>query len=724
MKRFLSILVVFASLGALAQEEEPGHLHGPDGRHIVAPQTSGSAQTFILSHHDMRIEGPDGKVIVGCKVDSTIYRKGNPEDVVHVEHNAYEPENEVYGSHMTYKEPGEYVLRQAVTLPDGKKVGVEFPVYVPSVTSPEAEDAHEHGPNYPLILGGVVGGVVLLFGAYRLGQKSGRNVVASLAFLVVGGAALAGLAQAQDEEGHLHGPDGRHLVAPDAARSAGPMLKAYPAANRGESAEKVVDGIRFVLSIENEEMTPDPDLVAIGQEQAGLIGLKTAPIQFSELAGGLQTTGQVAADPNGLVVVNARASGRIVRLSALPGASVARGTTLAVIESPELGEAQADYGRANAEVAQADAAVKIAQSEVAAAETRFAVAQSTLKRQRQLAATGAFTSPSLESARSSVSRSERDVAAAETSVRSLELRVRRLEQGTASGVVARRELDAALAELDTARSHQADARRQLLLAHETLAREESIATQGLRNAKEVELAQSEVDLARLALTSSQNGLLQARTNLDRAQEMIRVARDRIALLGGRVGGGYQVEVKAPISGEVKRRSASVGQTVPVGQELYEILNAEVVWVLSDVYEADLSKVRIGQRAEIVADALPGRPYVGEVEAVDNQIDGQTRTAKFRIIVANPDRQLKQNMFVRVHLGTGGLGRMLVPTAAVQSSGGVNVVFVEEVHGTYRRTVVQTGGTLGDRTIVKGGLDSSKRVVTDGAYQLVGMVGAR
>ncbi|MBV6457322.1 MAG: Multidrug resistance protein MdtA [Fimbriimonadaceae bacterium] len=725
MKRFVSIVVICASVGVFAQEEEPGHMHGPDGRHIVAPQASGGSQKFILSHHDMRIEGADGKIILGCKVDSTIYRKGDPKDVIHTEHNAYEPENEVYGSHMTYKEPGEYVISQAVTLPDGKKTSVEFPVYVPAISAAATEAEHEHGPNYPLIIGGIVGGLLLLLGVYKLGQKNSRIAGAGLALLILAGGSLAQFAQAQQEEaGHMHGPDGRHIVAPDAAKSAGPMLKAYPASNQGESAEKVVDGIKFVLSIENEEMTPDPDLVAIGQEQANLIGLKTASVQLSSTAGGLQTTGQVSANPNGMVVVNARASGRILSLGALPGTTVSRGTTLAVIESPELGEAQAAYKRAVAEVVQANASVKIAQSGITAAETRLNVAQRTSVRQRQLAATGAFASPSLEAAKSALSKAEKDVSAAETSVRSLEVRVRQLEQGVASGVVARRELEAARAELETAKSGQTDAQRQLRLANEALAREESITAKGLRNAKEVDLAQSEVDIARSVLASSRNGLLQARADLSRAQSMVRVARDQIALLGGGAGGGNRVVITAPISGEVERRSVSAGQTVAVGQELYELLNADVVWVLSDVYEADIPKVRIGQKVEVVADALPGRTYPGEVAFVHNEVDEKTRTTKVRIVVGNPGERLKQNMFVRVQLGTGGRGQTLVPTAAVQTTGGVSVVFVEEVHGTYRRTVVQTGGTLGDRTIVLSGLEPGKKVVTDGAYQLAGMAGAR
>lgn len=724
MKRTLSILILCASVGAFAQEEEPGHLHGADGRHIVAPQASGGTHTFILSHHDMRIEGTDGKTIIGSKVDSTIYRKGNPKDIIHTEHNAYEPENEVYGSHLTYKEPGEYVLSQAVTLPDGKKLAVDFPVYVPAITG--TTDETTHSPNYLLIVGVILGGLMVLFVVYRLGQKNARIGGATLlAISVLGGASISNLAWAQeDEAGHMHGADGRHIVAPDATKSAGPMLKAYPAPNEGLSAEKTVDGIKFALEIENEEMAPDLDLIAIGTEKAKLIGLQVAPVQLSSLGGGLQTTGRISANPNGMVIINARASGRVISLGALPGTSVRRGQTLAVIESSELAESQSSYRRAAAEVSQAQASVKIALSGITSAETRLSVAQKTLTRQRQLSAAGAFTAPSLEAALSEVSRAEAVVATSQTNVLALEVRVSRLKEGVASGVVARRELETAKAELESARSTFADAQQQLALAREALKREKSISNKGLRDAKEVEAAQAEVDLARAALESSRNGLIQSHADLARAQSAVRVASDQIALLGGKVGGGNRIIVSAPISGEVEHRNVSVGQTVATGQQLYDLLNAEVVWVLCDLYETDIPKVRIGQKVNVVADALPGRTYPGEVAFIHNEIEEKTRTAKARVVVDNPGERLKQNMFVRVQLGTGSGEQILVPTAAVQTVGGVTVVFVEEIPGTYRRTVVQTAGTFGDRTVVKGELKAGKKVVTDGAYQLVAMAGGQ
>ena len=100
---------------ALAQEQEAGeagHMHGPDGRHIaVAGSTGGGAAgVSILSHHDLKITDGKGAVVKGCDVHSVVHRKGDPGDVIHREHNAFEPENGVYGSHMVYREPGEYVI--------------------------------------------------------------------------------------------------------------------------------------------------------------------------------------------------------------------------------------------------------------------------------------------------------------------------------------------------------------------------------------------------------------------------------------------------------------------------------------------------------------------------------------------------------------------------------------------------------------------------------------
>jgi len=727
MKR-LALLIPFIILSSasFAQAEEEGHMHGPDGRHIVTAEDAKGASSFILSHHDMRVEGADGKIVEGVVVNSTISPKGKADQPIHTEKNAYEPENEVYGSHMTYTEPGEYVLYQDVTMPDGKKIEVEFPVFVPAVAGQSSHEPHgPAGPNYALIIGGVIAAFIALFVAFRLGKKSVSQGVAGILAIALVSSMLPVRAFAQEEEeGHMHGPDGRHIVTEtDAAKATGPQLKAYPGPNQEESATKTVDGIKFVLSIENEEMKPDLDLVSVSDEQMSLIGLKTASAEITGSATGLQTTGKVSANPNGLVKVNARTSGRVIRLGALPGTTVRKGQMLAVIESSELAEAQAAYRRAVAELAQSQAGVKVVEASIASAKSEVQAASRTLDRQIRLAQAGEFASPALEKAKSDVSNARSSLEAATAEVTRLDKLVSRLRTGVQSGVVAQRELDRAVSELAEAVATKTDATTQLRLAQESLTREEGISKQGLRNAREVDQARAQLDIARSNQKSAESRLLQSRADVARMQSSIRVARDQINLLGGGAGGGHTITVTAPISAEVEHRFVSVGQTITTGEQLYDLLNADIVWVLADVYESDVPKVRVGQSMKVVADAYPDEIYEGEVAFVHNEVDPQTRTTQVRIVISNPGERLKQNMFVRVNLGVGSGNAVTVPASAVQNDKGLDVVFVEEKAGVFRRTLVQVKGTFGDRTIVEG-VDSGRKVATSGSYQLLSLGGSK
>lgn len=729
MNRILILIpLIFMTFLAFSEGEEDGHMHGPDGRHIVTEQDANGASSFILSHHDMRVEGPDGKSILGVEVNSTISPKDEPGKPVHTEKNVYEPENEVYGSHMTYTEPGEYVLQQAVKMPNGRELKVEFPVYVPPaelVSGQTVEKPKPDGPNFLLLGGGMIAALAALVVAFKMGKKSAGTGLAGLLIVALVFSLLPGRALAQEEEeGHMHGPDGRHVVTESAAANvSGPQLRAYPGLKREQSATRTVDGVTFVLSIENEEVKPDPDLISISKAHADLIGLMTAPVEVSSSAGGLQTTGKVSANPNGIVLVNARTGGRVIRLGALPGTTVSRGQLLATIESTELADAQAAYRRAKAEESQSQAGVRIAEASMNAARTDLAVATRNFERQKRMANAGEFASPTLEAAQSAVSEAQAKRETKETEVNRLTALLSRLRAGLASGVVAQREVDRTEAELSQAKSELADAASQFALAQDALRREESIVKQGLRNAREVDLAQSHVDQAKSALKTAESRALQARADVSRVQSSIRVASDHVRLLGGIPGGGHIISIVAPIEAEVEHRFVSVGQTVAQGEKLYDLLNADVVWVLADVYENDIPKVRIGQTIEVVADAYPEDVYEGEVAFIHNEVNPDTRTSPVRIVIKNSGERLKQNMFVRVILGTGAGDSVVVPAAALQKDKGLDIVFVEEKAGVYRRTLVQVKGSSGNRVIVEG-VKPGRSVATSGSYQLMSLGGGK
>jgi multidrug efflux pump subunit AcrA (membrane-fusion protein) len=310
-----------------------------------------------------------------------------------------------------------------------------------------------------------------------------------------------------------------------------------------------------------------------------------------------------------------------------------------------------------------------------------------------------------------------------TEAASLKQLSERQAKGVSAGVVAQNDLERTLAELRRVQTELDGAEAEAALAAQRLEQEEGFARQGLRSVQAVESARGELELARAAVQSAVARLSQAESERARIEADRRSAEDRIRLLGGRPGGGSRITVTAPISGEVEARHVSIGQTVAAGEHLYELLNASLVWVLADVYEKDVSKVMAGQEVEISADALPNRPYRGKVAFVHNEVDPETRTVRVRIVVDNPGERLKQNMFVRVLVATEQESKTLIPASAIQTSGGLDVVFVEEAPGAYRRTVVKTLTRSGAKAVVEG-VEPGQKVVADGAYQLQSMVAAR
>ena len=130
---------------------------------------------------------------------------------------------------------------------------------------------------------------------------------------------------------------------------------------------------------------------------------------------------------------------------------------------------------------------------------------------------------------------------------------------------------------------------------------------------------------------------------------------------------------------VTKYEVAAGELVEPDRELFTISDLSTVWVLADVYEKDLGKVRSGVAVAVRVDAYPDRPFTGKLTYVSDLIDPQTRTAKVRCVVPNADGALKLDMFTRVAIPTaerpGGTGRA---RGAVQTVGNTPIVFVRAV----------------------------------------------
>ena len=177
-------------------------------------------------------------------------------------------------------------------------------------------------------------------------------------------------------------------------------------------------------------------------------------------------------------------------------------------------------------------------------------------------------------------------------------------------------------------------------------------------------------------------------------------------------------VPAPITGVVTERFANVGLNVDQTTRLFTVVDLASVWIVADVYERDLKRVREGVRATISTTAYPDRHVEGRVSFIDPQLNATTRTAKIRVEVANPDGALRPGMYADVVIDSvGSTAVLVVPKEAVQSVGDRQVVY-QLMPGDPAKFIqrdVRVGRALGDSIEILAGLSAGDSVASKGSF---------
>jgi cobalt-zinc-cadmium efflux system membrane fusion protein len=196
----------------------------------------------------------------------------------------------------------------------------------------------------------------------------------------------------------------------------------------------------------------------------------------------------------------------------------------------------------------------------------------------------------------------------------------------------------------------------------------------------------------------------------RPQEIDQLARDeRIR---------SDVEIRAPFDGRILARTIARGEIVETTDKLFTLADLSDVWVLANVPEKDVRGVHRDHPVEARLAAYPGEVFTGRITYVGDVLDPATRTMKLRMVVPNPDRRLKPEMFGKVRLGLEpDLHALMIPATATQRDQGKDVVFVQLQPGRWTRRTVRLGEELEGFVQVLEGLHEGEHVVTDGAFRL-------
>lgn len=169
-------------------------------------------------------------------------------------------------------------------------------------------------------------------------------------------------------------------------------------------------------------------------------------------------------------------------------------------------------------------------------------------------------------------------------------------------------------------------------------------------------------------------------------------------------------LRSPISGIVTVKNVVEGARITPADVPFEITDLSRVWVLADLYESEIPRVKVGQSAALTMSAFPGVGFPGRVAFVDPVLDPKTRTAKARIEFPNPKGDLKPEMFGEVVLKGQGRRGMVIPLDAVLDAGSSKVAFVSLGDGKFEPREVTTGRSLGEKVEILSGLKAGEEVI--------------
>lgn len=178
-------------------------------------------------------------------------------------------------------------------------------------------------------------------------------------------------------------------------------------------------------------------------------------------------------------------------------------------------------------------------------------------------------------------------------------------------------------------------------------------------------------------------------------------------------------LRAPIGGTVVEKLITPGQLLEAGATpCFTVADLSRVWVLAQVFGADLHNVAVGDSADVLS-GDGARGLTGRVDNLSALVDPDTRAVIARVVVENPDNLLKKGMYVhaqiRARQPSAGL---LVPDSAIlRDDENLPFVYRLQPDGAFARQHVTAANRVGDRIEIAEGIKAGDQIVIDGALFL-------
>lgn len=176
-----------------------------------------------------------------------------------------------------------------------------------------------------------------------------------------------------------------------------------------------------------------------------------------------------------------------------------------------------------------------------------------------------------------------------------------------------------------------------------------------------------------------------------------------------------IPIRSPINGHVTAKSVVVGTSVSPGLPLFEVADLSTVWVIADIYESDIKRVRIGQPARFVVTAFAAETFTGKVQLIYPTLDAGSRTLRVRLEFRNRPGpgglKLRPGMYGNVILEGPPTTGLTVPEEAIADTGEVQYLFVAKEGGRFEPRRIKLGARLKEQVQILEGVAEGETVVT-------------
>lgn len=179
-----------------------------------------------------------------------------------------------------------------------------------------------------------------------------------------------------------------------------------------------------------------------------------------------------------------------------------------------------------------------------------------------------------------------------------------------------------------------------------------------------------------------------------------------------------VRVVAPISGNISKVNASIGQYVTTADVLYEIVNNKHIYLMLKAFEKDLTQLSVGQSVWAYTNQNPTKKYAATIKSIGKDM-AMDRSVLVQCQLADASQELIVGTFMNADVEIASKKGTVVPDDAIVSWEGKQYIFEETQPNTYKMLLITIGNSENGFTeLLNFEPHANKSIVTKGAYQLL------